>query len=53
MIPSELASHVVAFVGGVAGLAIIGFLGQVYHNWVVRRLLRDIRENTRTRPIQN
>lgn len=47
MIPAEFASHAIAFVGGVAGLAMIGFVGQVYHNWVVRRLLRDIRENTR------
>lgn len=32
-----------ALVGGAAGLALLGYIGSVYHNWYLRRELRRIR----------
>lgn len=47
MVTPQLLSGVLTLVGGAAGLAVLTFLGSIYHNWYVRKMLRQIEQNTR------
>ena len=37
-----LAANVLPLVGGLAGIALAGVVASAYHNWYVRRKLREI-----------
>lgn len=45
----EVVKEFLPWFGGLAGLAVIGFVGSAYHNWYVRKKLREIAQILRRR----
>lgn len=40
---SDILTAPYTLIGGAAGIAILGYIGNIYHNWYLRREVRRIR----------